>query len=494
MRSRLFSYSLITIVIGGLLAQTFTSDIASARGDNPYFWDAPVKFTQPSKPKQGRKRSRLRPKPNPDGQEENPLLTLKYQVLLRDDSGTARRVDPAKRDFKVEDKLKLAVTPNQTGFLYIVHHSVDSSNNTIDKPHVIFPSPGINEGKNEVKKDEQYVIPKYCPQLDDPNDCWWEITPPGGKDFFTVIFSRDEITELPSKLSNEDASNDKDSIAMQTIANIKKASNTTNIARTDKIQINSRRTTESDGTYVQNTNLNDNEELFETIELRHPPGAGDTPVALTRALFVKKRADAMHVSFLRNGSDVDPGQVFKAGEEIEVKYESNFNGYIYFVNITPNNQRCLILPCTRSTKFTLAEGERKTIPVGFDEEKGTEVLQVIMSRGPIDFFENAIKSDGCCDEKNPCKCELSASAANAAAELASNASKQQKGGISVDNIVAVVPDRGSSGIRARGITLAQGSNKNKGGSYVAIENPQSSSDNKLEAGRYAVFEIRLNHN
>src|ERR1044072_1746712 len=125
MRSRLFSYSLTTHVIGGLLAQPFTNDTASARGDNPYFWDAPVKFTQPAKPKPGRKRSRLRPKPAPDGKEENPLLTLKYQVLLRDDNGNAQRVDPAKRDFKVEDKLKLAVTPNQAGFLYIVHHSVD---------------------------------------------------------------------------------------------------------------------------------------------------------------------------------------------------------------------------------------------------------------------------------------------------------------------------------------------------------------------------------
>ena len=309
MKSRLFSYSLITLVIGGLIAQCFTIESASAKGENSFLWDAPVKVSQPAKPKPGRKRPPSRPKPI-KGYEESPLLTLKYQVLMRGDGGMAKRVDAAKTDFKVGDQLKLAVTPNQSGFLYVVHHSVDNNNKVIDQPHVIFPNPGVNDGRNAVKKDEQYLVPKYCPQFEDPSDCWWEITPPSGKDFFTVIFSRDEITDLPSKLTNEDSNNDRDAIAMNIIAKIKSTSNTKDIARADKIKINSRSTTESDGTYVQNTNKNDNEELFDTIELSHQSEAGDNPVALTRALFVKKRADAMHVSFLKGGRDIDPSQVF----------------------------------------------------------------------------------------------------------------------------------------------------------------------------------------
>lgn len=491
MRSRLLSISLITFVISGLFAHNLPAGTASAEGEASIFWDAPVKVSQPAKPKPGRKRPPSRPKPI-KGYEESPLLTLKYQVLMRGDGGMAQRVDAAKKDFKVGDQLKLAVTPNQNGFLYVVHHSVDNNNKVIDQPHVIFPNPGINDGRNEVKKDEQYLVPKYCPQFEDPSDCWWEITPPNGKDFFTVIFSRDEISDLPSKLTNEDSNNDKDAIAMNIIAQVKNTSNTKDIARADKIKINSRSTTESDGTYVQNTSKTDNEELFDTIELKHQSESGDNPVAMTRALFVKKRADAMHVTFLKGGRDIDPSQVFKAGDEIEVKYESNFNGYIYFVNITPKNQRCLIFPCTRAASFNLMLDRSTSLPVAFDEEKGTEVLQVIISRERIDFLENAIKGGGCCDENNPCKCELSASAANAAAELASNAAKQQKGGIAVNNILAVVPDSGTGGVRARGIALAQGK---KGGSYVAIEPASSSQDeSKLKAGRYAVFEIRLNHN
>jgi hypothetical protein len=54
---------------------------------------------------------------------------------------------------------------------------------------------------------------------------------------------------------------------------------------------------------------------------------------------------------------------------------------------------------------------------------------------------------------------LSSSASSAAAELATAASKRQKGGIEVNNLVAVVPEAPSSGVRARGIKLAQGGSK-----------------------------------
>jgi hypothetical protein len=488
MRSRLLSISLITIVISGLFADNLLTRTVSAKGDNSYSWDAPVKVSRTQTAKPGRKS-----RPKPVKPEEVPLLTLNYQVLTRGDGGTMQRVDAAQQDFKTGDQMKLAVTPNQSGFLYIVHHSVDNKNNVIDRPHVVFPHKSINEGRNEVKKDEQYLVPKYCPQLEDPNDCWWEITPPSGKDVFTVIFSRDKITDLTDKLSSNKSTDDPDAVDMNIISKIKSTSNTKDIARVKEIKFSSTRETKSDGTYVQNTNKNDNEEIFETIELRHQSEAGNTPVALTRALFVKKRSDAIHISFLKKGGgEVDPSRdVFTSADALTVRCESNFNGYVYFVNITPSGRKFLIFPCGKVSAYNLAPGFRAEPEVLFDDEKGTEVLQVIMSRDRIDFFESAMKGECCSD---PTKCELSASAANAASELASNAAKQQKGGIEVNNVMAVVPPNASSGgIRARGIALVQGKDSNKGGSYVAIESPANSTDNKLEAGRYAVFEIRLNH-
>lgn len=492
MRAKLFSLTLVTFLVCGSIAQSFINAAPVAADSGSYFWDEPVKIKQPVKPKAGRVRTATRPKADSKGEELSPLLTLKYNLLERVAGGDGKPVDAEQTDFNVGDQFRLALTPNQRGYLYVIHHSVDNSNNIVDQPHVIFPSPRINEGKNDVKKDEQYVVPKFCPEFDDPRDCWWEITPPAGRDFFTVIFSRDEITDLPSSLSEADVtSNAKDAVALKTLEafNKEKDANKQSLAHVKKIGFKSKRMIDDSGIFIQNTNRKDNEELIDTIELRHPAAAGDNDATRARALFVKKRTDAMRVLFMKEGRQVDPADIFKAGEEVQVRYESNFSGYIYMVNITPTGEKRVIFPCTRATSVNLVPGQIKTLPVNFDDEKGTEVLQVIMSRERIPFLENALKGD-CCEA--PEKCALSASASSAAAELAAVAAKQQKGGIEVNNIAAVVPEGSQGGIRARGIKLSQGGTK--GSAIVAIENKAGDNGGKLEQGNYAVFEIRLSHN
>lgn len=491
MSSKLFSLTLVSLLVCGSIAQSLISAVPVAADSGSYFWDEPVKIKQPAKPKAGRVRTAARPKADSKGEELAPLLTLKYKLLQRVAGGDGRMVDASQTDFGIGDQFRLALTPNQRGYLYVIHHSVDNNNNIVDQPHVIFPSPRINDGKNDVKKDEQYVVPKFCPEFDDPKDCWWEITPPAGRDFFTVIYSRDEITNLPSSLSEADVTtNAKDAVALKTLEafNKEKDANKQSLAHVKKMGFKSKRANDEDGIFIQNTNRKDNEEIIDTIELRHPSEANDNDSTRARALFVKKRNDAMRVQFTKDGRQVDPADVFKAGDEVQVRYESNFNGYIYMVNITPTGEKRVIFPCSRATAINLVPGQIKTLPVNFDEQKGTEILQVIMSRERIDFLENAIKGD-CCE--NPDKCALSASASSAAAELAAVAAKQQKGGIEVNNLVAVVPDSPQGGIRARGIKLSQG---NKGSAYVAIDNKQGTTNGKLEQGNYAVFEIRLNHN
>jgi Domain of unknown function (DUF4384) len=491
MTSRLFSLALVTLLVCGSIVESFISTAPVAADSGSYYWDEPVAIKQPAKPKVGRRRTAVRPPANSKGEELSPLLTLKYNMLERAAGGDGRVVDTSQSTFNVGDQFRLALTPNQRGYLYVIHHSVDNNNNIVDQPHVIFPSPRINNGKNEVNKDEQYVVPKFCPEFDDPKDCWWEITPPAGRDFFTVIFSRDEITDLPSSLTEADVTaNAKDAVALKTLEafNKERDANKQSLAHTKQIRFKSKRTTDEDGIFIQNTNRKDNEELIDTIELRHPSETSDNDATRARALFVKKRNDAMRVQFFKDGREVDPATVFRAGEEVQVRYESNFNGYIYMVNITPTGDKRVFFPCERATAINLVSGQIKTLPVGFDEQKGMEVLQVIMSRDRIDFLDSALKGD-CCE--HPEKCALSNSAASAAAELAAAASKRQRGGIEVNNLVAVVPDQPSSGVRARGIKLAQGS---KGSAYVAIENKPGTGDGKLEQGNYAVFEIRLNHN
>ncbi|HKP14015.1 MAG TPA: DUF4384 domain-containing protein, partial [Blastocatellia bacterium] len=459
MSAKLFSLTLVTLLVCGLFAQSFFNVAPAAADSGSYFWDEPVKIKQPAKPKVGRVRTNVRPKADKNGEELAPLLTVNYKLLQL---GKEKPVDAEKVDFAVGDKLRLALKANQHGYLYVIHHSVDNDNNIVDQPHVIFPSPRVNKGKNEVTKDQELVVPQFCPEFENPDDCWWEITPPSGRDFFTVVFSRDEIADLPSHLDEADVvTNAKDAVLAKTfeMLNREKNAGKQSVARTQKIGFKGQRTIAEEGVYIQNTNRKDNEELIDTIELRHPSQADENDATRTRALFVKKRSDAMKVEFLKGGVPVDPADVFTARDSVDVRYESNFNGYVYMINITPKGEKRIIFPCGRATATSLMTGRRNTQPVGFDEEVGTEILQVIMSRQRVDFLENAMKGD-CCD--NPDKCALSTSAASAAAELAAVAAKQQKGGIAVENLVAVVPET-QSGLRSRGIKLAQG---NKGSAYV----------------------------
>ncbi|HJQ69686.1 MAG TPA: DUF4384 domain-containing protein [Blastocatellia bacterium] len=478
MKPRVFNLLLIALAIGGLLVQNFTP----GRADNSYIWDEAVKFKPVAKA--NRKRPASRPKVNNRGEEVAPLLTLKYRVLKRSDAGPPTRVSP-KESFEVADQLKLAITANQNGFLYIVHSSKGTDGQTIDSPRIVFPDPRINDGSNVVEKDKEIVIPRYCAEYDNPEDCWWEITPPAGRDYFTLIFSRDEINSLAT-LKPGSPVDQKDIDTLKSQSGQK-------LGRVDRVTFNSRRTEESDGTYVRNTNVSDNEELIETIELAHLKETADDAVVRTRALFVKKRADAMRVVVLQGGNPVVANQEFREGEEIKIKFQSNFEGYVYILNITPGGKKRLLYPCSSKVTNTIIPGRIYSLPpdpqtIAFDEEKGTEVLQVIMTRERIKFLDDAVRSSDCCDFAKPC--DLTESASTAAAELAGATQIQQQVSTDSGGIAAGSSQpEGSSGLRSRGIKLASGKDKDKS-SYVAI---QDSSGETLKQGQVAVFYIRLKH-
>jgi len=201
-----------------------------------------------------------------------------------------------------------------------------------------------------------------------------------------------------------------------------------------------------------------------------------------RGLFVNKRSDAMSIVVLKNDGGtlvpVDPSSEFKAGDQIKIQFQSNFDGYIYVVNIAPSGKRCVLFPYQQASNNAVNPDERYDIPPGgdaieFDQEKGTEVLQVIMSRDRIAFLDAALKeTDGC----------LSESAASAAAEL--------QAGI-VKKVTPVVPQNDTNKVRSRDIILAAGKDKDSKGSVVAI--PDNGGGGKLKSGEIAPFEIRLKH-
>src|SRR5438309_140630 len=122
MTTKLFSLALVTLLVGGCLIQSFISAVPVAADSGSYFWDEPVKIKQPARPKVGRVRTASRPPADKHGEELSPLLTLKYKLLERVAGGDGRRVDAEQTAFNVGDQFRLALTPNQQGYLYVIHH------------------------------------------------------------------------------------------------------------------------------------------------------------------------------------------------------------------------------------------------------------------------------------------------------------------------------------------------------------------------------------
>lgn len=202
-----------------------------------------------------------------------------------------------------------------------------------------------------------------------------------------------------------------------------------------------------------------------------------------RGLFISKKSDAMSILIQKLDGGllvpVDPSTEFKAGDQIKIQFQSNFEGYIYVVNIAPSGKRRVLFPYTEASNNAVSPDERYDLPPGgdaieFDAEKGTEVLQVIMSKDRIAYLDAALKDP---------ERYLSESASSAAAEL--------QGGIT-KKVTPVVPQNEGSKVRSRDIILAAGKDKEKSGSVVAI--PDNGGGGKLKSGEIAPFEIRLKHN
>jgi hypothetical protein len=221
-----------------------------------------------------------------------------------------------------------------------------------------------------------------------------------------------------------------------------------------------------------------------------------------RGLFVSGQADAMHILILKKIDEnkfapVDPSRTFQRGDQIKIAFEGNFDGYIYIVNVTPGGKKRVLFPFDKENNH-IARGQRYELPnlntFVFDEEKGTEIVQVIMSHDAIPLFDLAIKNSAG---------ELGETASSAAAELSSS-QKTVKTGIVTEGVAKVLPQSGSGAVRQRGIILSPGKDKNTEGTYVAI--PDKGADRgsqvtkdkdkdkgKLKANEVAIFEIRLQH-
>jgi hypothetical protein len=224
----------------------------SAQEAGAKLWYKTVNITYKPKPDRkapARPRKRVEPKS---------LLTLQWRLFERGNGNVRNEVNP-NTIFASDDQVKLGVTTNQPGYLYIINQEEGKDG------VLLFPDPTVNGGGNYVEKNREYFIPNKCADKPDPDDCWMGWTEKPDTENLIIIFSRDEITTLPSTVS--------------------KARDEIKRADIEKIVANSSKKVRpffgSAGlaipgvkaarypTWVQNTDTADNEDLVTTIKIKH---------------------------------------------------------------------------------------------------------------------------------------------------------------------------------------------------------------------------------
>jgi len=228
-------------------------------------------------------------------------------------------------------------------------------------------------------------------------------------------------------------------------------------------------------------------------------GSAQAPVnSRTRALFVTRQADGIEVTVKwrdKNGRFIviDPSREFKKGDELRVVFQSNFDGLVYFLNITPNGVLKVI------HKDTVRADVLNELPTGpdtitFDNEPGTEALKIILARQPIDEFEEALKRpEGL----------LGKTASGVVDELSKTGGQRPKPAQISEEVGVVTPKPGQEcgglelsfggkKINCRGMLIAKG-NEKKGEGVVLVASPNSTQSGALQTGDGAVIELRFKH-
>ncbi len=246
---RLSKAGLITAAVAALLIPAIFLPGVEAQKQGAPLWYSVVTVERVKKPN----RQPARPVRKV---QKAALLTLQWHLLKRVDDRTQEEADPS-LEFQTGDRLKLALTVNQTGYLYIVNQPEGKD------AVLLFPDLRINKGQNYVVKDKGYVLPSYCQDFDDPKDCWFKMAPPAGTETLIVIFSRDKITTLPNQIEKPYA------VVKRAIVDQLISSSEQKVKQvTGELTIPGQKAVRY-ATRAQNINLKDNEELIATIELRH---------------------------------------------------------------------------------------------------------------------------------------------------------------------------------------------------------------------------------
>jgi hypothetical protein len=208
-----------------------------------------------------------------------PLLSLQWWLMIRGRDCHPQEFDSTAA-FAVDDKVRIGISVNQSGFLYVVLENKPGADATL-----IYPDPRINRGSNLVRKNTPVILPSNCPSPESRDsdcpmdvrtaeDCWWIITKRYNGSI-TLIFSRDKMDEFESLIEKAVARRtgtpDLPSLRWDLLERIKRET----VQEQDLRSYPTRPQPGAMGTIVSNfttrvtnTNRRDNEEIVETITLK----------------------------------------------------------------------------------------------------------------------------------------------------------------------------------------------------------------------------------
>lgn len=189
-----------------------------------------------------------------------PLLAVQFRLMLVNPDGSEVEANPLAA-FTQRDRLRLSVKANQPGFLYIIRQRSQDEDGEI-----IFPTSLVNNGSNLVAANLEYVLPFNCPKdaVPDARDCSLTLFPAdvSPQEYFTLIFTRDQLLDLPNDVKNTRVS----------LANLMSAGKIEPKTLVDLIEDSNQDLVSQGGdtpfaVRIININAKDNEEIIETFVL-----------------------------------------------------------------------------------------------------------------------------------------------------------------------------------------------------------------------------------
>lgn len=200
-------------------------------------------------------------------------------------------------------------------------------------------------------------------------------------------------------------------------------------------------------------------------------------------------ADGVKVAVLKykdgDWTGIGEGEKFKEGDRVKVQFVSNFNGYVYLVNVMPNGGKRVLFPYPGKASNIVSSGGTYLWPeIGqwvFDDKPGTEVIQVILSKEPVPIYDEAVKRPNG---------ELEESAVNAAAQLSASVPKKKDSGLIAQNTSL----RELPGYQTRSLKYGPGKDKNNKETVAVVSTSDTNvTPVKLVAKEVAALEIQLDH-